>query len=324
MIKSNVRVHSIFRPILAAITSLFAAGAVVQPAAAVVISQTTQQMPSLATFNGKLYLAWAGTDSAHHLNVAASTNGTTFGAPSVSSNWAASDTGPAITAFNGKLYIVWAGGGNNLNIASSSDGVNFGNQSFVSTLTSTCTPALAASATTLYLAYCINLENVLVTSSTDGTTWTTPVSPPGDASHYSPAIAVFGNEVVFAFTTPPNINGAGATVVYSAPATSPLPISTGWTYNTALGSSSGTCCGSAGLAPLNSSLYMGLFNSAEVPFVYNFETSSNGLLAVVSDQTIPGTVNSATNPALAVFNGHLYFAFKGTDNPAHLNIVEVF
>jgi len=40
--------------------SLFTAAAVVQPAAAVMIPQTTRQMPSLITFKGKLFLAWYG------------------------------------------------------------------------------------------------------------------------------------------------------------------------------------------------------------------------------------------------------------------------
>lgn len=117
MIKSNVRSHSSFRPIFAAIVLLFAAGAIVQPAAAVVIQETTIAMPSLATFEGNLYLAWAGTDGNTSLNVAAF-NGTTFGSPVVfGSNSSLSNTGPAITPFNGLMYMVWVGSGNNLNIA---------------------------------------------------------------------------------------------------------------------------------------------------------------------------------------------------------------
>jgi hypothetical protein len=216
-----------------------------------------------------------------------------------------------------------------LNIASSSDGVTFSSPSFVSTITSSCTPALTASATTLYLAYCIDLENVLITSSTDGVTWTTPVFPPGDGSKSSPAIAVFGSQLEFAFTTPPNVNGAGATVIYSAPTTSPLPISVGWTYNTAIGASTGACCGGPGLTPLGSSLYLGIFTTSQspivpVPFVDTLQTGSNGLLSIVGGVQIPGTVTSNTNPAVAAFNGHIFFAWKGTDNPAHLNIVEAF
>jgi hypothetical protein len=322
MIKSNVRSHSIFRPIFAAIGLLFAAGAVVQPAAAVVLSQTTQQMPSLATFNNQLYLAWAGTDSAHHLNVAASSNGTTFGAPSVSANWAASDTGPAITAFNNRLYIVWAQSGNQLNIASSGDGVNFSSPSFVSTFTSSCSPALTASATVLYLAWCpgpVGGSTVVVSTSTDGLTWSAFTQPNQIGTASTPALAVYNSELVLAFTALPSFS---ATLVYSAPATSSLPPVGSWTGNQGA-TIGGNSNGGPGLAALNGSLYMGKFNPSEIPFVYTLQTGSSGLLTLITDQTIPGTVTSATNPAVAAFNGHIFFAWKGTDNPAHLNIVEV-
>jgi hypothetical protein len=320
MIKSNVRSHSTFRTIFAAITLLFAAGAVVQPAAATVIPETTQQMPSLAAFNAELYLAWPGTDSNHSLNVATSSDGATFGSPVVFGSYSAlSDTGLAITAFNGLLYMVWVGSGNDLNIAYSSDGLHFGNQTIVSNFTSTCTPAMTATATTLYLAWCSD-SIVLVSASTDGSTWSTPVNPDADTTGYSPALAVYGSELVVAFTSPGVVLG-GATIVYSAPATNSLPTVGNWTANPNAGVG-GDGYGGPGLAALNGSLYMGLFNPAG--YVITEQTDSSGLIADLGDERVPGTVNSATNPSLAALNGHLYFAWKGTDNPAHLNIVEIF
>lgn len=323
MIKLNVRAHSILRRILAAMTLVFATGAVVQPAAAVVIPQTTQQQPSLATFNGKLYIAWPGSNNLQ-LNVASSADGTTFGAPAVIPNrFAASDTGPAIIEFLNQLYIVWAGVGNDLRIASSSDGVNFGNPSNVSNFTSSCSPALAATSTTLFVAYCINLNTILVTSSTDGVNWTFPSSPSGFVSPWSPALTIVGNQLVLSFTTPQVGSVPGSTLLWTAPASGTTSLV--WTQWTGpVSGFSGSCCGGPGLATINSSLAGVQFIPPNgTAYEFNYELS-NGQLDFESSEMLSGAVISQAGPALASFNGHLYLAWKGTDNPAHLNIVEVF
>jgi hypothetical protein len=310
MIKSNVRSHSTFRPIFAAIASLFAVGAVVQPAAAVVIPQTTQQMPSLAAFNGSLYLAWAGTDSSHHLNIASSTNGTTFGTPTVLSNTAASDTGPAIAVFNNLLYIGWQGGDGVLNVISSSDGVNFGSQQELSSYVSTCSPALAATSTVIYLAYCSG-GVVEIISSVDGVNWSSPTNTQNDVTAASPALAISGSDLVLAYYN----NFLGQTLIWSVPATSSLPgPNDGWANIVVAGGGGG----GPGLASYNGLLYLGLSGSSSDVFTYQ----AGGQF--VSNDDLGTSVDSATNPALAFLGSHLFYAWKGTDNPAHLNIVEVF
>jgi hypothetical protein len=319
MIKSNVRSHSTFRSFFAAIVLLFVAGVVVQPAVAVVIPETTAQLPSLAAADGELFIAWAGTDSNNSLNVAASSNGTTFGAPvGYGSNSSLSDTGPAITAFSG-LYMVWVGSGNNLNSAFSvytSAGLHFQDQRLVG-YTSTCSPALTETSTVLYLAYCSG-GIIQIVSSVDGVNWSTPTYPPIATTNGTPALAIYGSDLVVASYD----QNANEVIIYTAPATLTLPTpgSSGWTQNTEVAG----VVGGPGLASYNGSLYLGVFNTSDVGYVYTLQTGSNGLIGVVSEETVPGTVTSATNPALAVFDSHLYFAWKGTDNPAHLNIVEVF
>jgi hypothetical protein len=80
----------------------------------------------------------------------------------------------------------------------------------------------------------------------------------------------------------------GATIVFSAPATSSLRSVWNWTANpdAAVG---GDGYGGPGLAALNGSLYMGLFDPTG--YVYTEQTDRSGLIAVVSDALIPGTVN---------------------------------
>ena len=48
-------------------------------ASVVTLPQTSSFAPAVAAFNGKLYIAWTGTDPGHHLNIESSSNGVTFG-----------------------------------------------------------------------------------------------------------------------------------------------------------------------------------------------------------------------------------------------------
>jgi hypothetical protein len=216
------------------------------------------------------------------------------------------------------LYIGWQGGDGVLNVISSSDGVNFGNQQELSSYVSTCSPALAASSTVIYIAYCSG-GNVEVISSTNGVNWSSPVAPPYSGTINTPALAVYGSELVIAFVSNDYIvSGSVSTLLYSTPATSALG---DWTLNWANEANSD---GGPALAPISEYLYMGEFDTIAYPAVSSFQTNSSGLIADTGSEPVPGTVTSLTNPAMAAFNGHLFFAWKGTDNPAHLNIAEVF
>lgn len=237
-------------------------------------------MPSLAAFNGKLYLAWAGTDSAHHLNVAASSDGTTFGTPTVLNNTAASDTGPAITVFNGLLYIAWQGGDGALNVISSSDGVNFGNQLLVSNYTSSCTPAIAATSGILYVAYCFSTNDGSgfdVASSVDGVNWSASGTvPPGEFTYYTPALAVYDGDLVSAYTFPGSVNTDYDSVIPLAttPATTLGELRVGTSVE---GLAFGVNVdGGPAFATLNGLLYMAWFTSTEAPALVALQTSSTG------------------------------------------------
>ena len=82
----------------------------------IISSETSPKSPSIASLNGRLYLAWKG-DGNDNLNVMYSTdNGATFGHKYTSPE--TSPQAPGLCAHNGQLYITWKGDGNDfLNVA---------------------------------------------------------------------------------------------------------------------------------------------------------------------------------------------------------------
>jgi hypothetical protein len=84
--------------------------------------------PALADFNGRLFVAWTGTDGAGHLNVMSSADGLTWDQNRKQTLGETSVAGPALVAFDNKLFIGWTGtdGDRTPNVAYSSDGRTFG------------------------------------------------------------------------------------------------------------------------------------------------------------------------------------------------------
>lgn len=93
--------------------------------------QNSDWGPALASFNGRLYLAWTGTDSGHTLNVASSTDGVHFGSPALPfrGDGRNSDSAPALAAGGTpeKLFLAWTGTDtqHHINVAASTDGASF-------------------------------------------------------------------------------------------------------------------------------------------------------------------------------------------------------
>ncbi|MFC4456568.1 hypothetical protein [Deinococcus sonorensis] len=83
--------------------------------AKIVLGDTSEASPALASHNGRLFLAWKGSGN-DNLNLSYSDNGATFHGdmtfPDTSSH------GPALTSHGGRLFLAWKGSGNeNLNVA---------------------------------------------------------------------------------------------------------------------------------------------------------------------------------------------------------------
>jgi hypothetical protein len=156
---------------------------------------TSPATPSLASFNGLLYIAWNGTDSAHRLNVMSSTdNGLTFGNKYTSGE--TSPVAPALAVHNGNLYITWRGTNNQkLNVAVvNTQGSSITGFSQKVTLgdTSPSTPSLASLNGRLYIAWngTDSAHRLNVMSSTDnGLTFGNKYTY-GDTSPVAPALAV--------------------------------------------------------------------------------------------------------------------------------------
>jgi hypothetical protein len=85
----------------------------------------TNSGAALATFDGRLYLAWTGYESPHLINIESSSNGVDFGNKVTLAEGAYGF--PALAASGGRLYVAWTGldKDHHLNLASSSDGVNW-------------------------------------------------------------------------------------------------------------------------------------------------------------------------------------------------------
>jgi hypothetical protein len=101
----------------------------------VILGDTSNSPPAITSFNGFERIAWAGTDSGHHLNVAI---------PNVSKVVLPESSyfAPAMAVFNGRLYLAWTGTDGRLNIESSADGVHFGGKVTLGD-TSSAAPALS-------------------------------------------------------------------------------------------------------------------------------------------------------------------------------------
>jgi hypothetical protein len=163
--------------------------------------------PAMALFNNQLYIAFQANDSSHTLFLTRSSDGmtwpTAYPIPNVQIG-----SDPAMTVFNGLLYVAFRANdpSNDVWIASSSDGVNFTSQMIGQTMAWGSSPALAVvaynDANYLYYIYEANdsSHEMLVTTSTDGSTWQSPALYPNtNMGATGPAATGFGNAVSVGF-----------------------------------------------------------------------------------------------------------------------------
>lgn len=137
-----------------------------------ILSDTSITSPSFCTFNNRGFIAWAGTDSQHRLNVMATdTLRVWFGKVTMGDT---SESGPALAVFNNRLFIAWRGVGNNrLNVMSSADGVNWTNKVTLNE-TTFHRPALGVLDNRLVLGWTgtDSARRLNIIQSGNGTTWT--------------------------------------------------------------------------------------------------------------------------------------------------------
>jgi hypothetical protein len=78
------------------------------------VLQTTSARPSVAAYDGRLYVAWRGTDSGGHLNLISSADGVNFGTVTTFPDTIGGLTSPffSVMTFQGqtqRLYVSWRG-----------------------------------------------------------------------------------------------------------------------------------------------------------------------------------------------------------------------
>jgi len=322
MTRGNGRAHLLILGLVVATLGIFQAAQAAGPLTT--LSQTSVQGPALAIFNGRLYMAWTGTDNPNHLNVAYTTDGVNFTAPVViPNNSSVNYAGPGLTAFNGKLYLSWTGGSALVNYISSSDGVTWGNKVVTTWKTVRGTTLTVNSAgTVMYLGFSGLTSPYLIQvyNTSDGVNWGPYVTEnyQGQGSTFSPAILgvpTGGVEVGFAsLPTSGSFNPCpwncivlnGATLV-------PGPLSPGVSAPGTTGTAG------PGLGYFNSVLQIawnGGFSGAQgtTPHIFIASLTTYPMPYFNTNQACIG------NPALVTYGGHLYMAWTGSDSGQHLNI----
>jgi len=148
--------------------------------------------PALAVFNGRAYMAWAGTNG--QLNVVSTADGIHIEKVTLADT---SRAGPTLAAFNGRLYLGWTGLDGRLNVESSANGMTFGNKvtlnetSFIRSGNQfvELAPALASFGGRLYIAWTGTDSHLNVESSSNGMVFSNKVTL-GETSQAAPALTV--------------------------------------------------------------------------------------------------------------------------------------
>jgi hypothetical protein len=321
MTRHNGRARLLILGLVAATLGIFQAAQAAGPLTT--LSQTSVQGAALAVFNGRLYMAWTGTDNPNHLNVAYTTDGVNFTAPVVIPNnssvaWA----GPGLTVFNGKLYLSWTGGSSFVNYISSSDGVTWSNKVLTAWKAQASTALTVNSAgTVMYLAFAdLSSQHLTqVYNTSDGVNWGPFATEnyQGRGSPFSPAIlgTPSGLDVGFAsFPTSGSFNPCPWNcIVLNGVELVPGPLNPG----TSAPGTTGTA--GPGLGYFNSVLYIawnGAFSGAQGTTPHIWIASSTTYPMPYFD-TLQACIG---NPALISYSGHLYMVWTGSDSGQHLNI----
>lgn len=296
---------------------------------AVVLSYESIDTPSFAVFNGKLYMAYTGTDSNQRLNYASTADGVNWSQVTDNNNRAGG--GPAIAVFNGVLYSAFPGINDHaINIYSSTNGTTWGNQyvaSYNGTYTTPWRPALAPGGGRLWLAWqgSDNQLHVAASYTAASGNWVSgPTTPSVTVTEggfswtsdeaYPPTLATqdlsYNPYLVYTWSVghsdAPNTLEINLRTVNDGTPTAPT-CRTGTTGQGLQG----------GLGYLPGETLMAYTSSGSVMVDVNGGACGGG-------STFGPFGTSGVTPAIVGFNGHAYVAWTGTDGAKHINFEEVF
>lgn len=304
----------------------------ITPGQQAALGQFSRVGPAVTSYNGTIYLAWAGTsgpsDGEALLNIATSTDGINFSAavnPLSSTDWSLSNSAPGIAVLNGNIYYAWTGGSNHINIAyaaagSSLSGAFTSHKSLVNvggvTQQALGSVALTASNGLLYLAWTGigGSDQLNIATSPDGVNWSKTTY--GYTSAYSPGLASLSTGNVYMGWTSNNIcwyiNVSAGTGPWTCSGT--LPNGGGvYTYSPVTGTTG------PGLALINSGALACAF--AALPYTSGnalfFNDISAGFNTPVSYEVTPTPTSSDAvngNPAVLVSGSTTFVYFtNGSD-----------
>lgn len=259
--------------------------------------------PAIATFNGRLYMAWIGTDANHRINLMSSTDGLNFNNHVVLAD--NSNHAPALVAFNGALYLAWTGTDSRqtLTIMSSADGINFGNKVALGN-SSIQGPALATLNGLLYIAWTGTDSNhsLNVMSSANGVNFGNQVSF-RDNSTQGPALTAFNGSLYLAWTGTDRNHSLN--IMSSANGIN-------FGNKAAFADNSNN---SPALAALNGVLHLS-WTGTDASGTINDMSSTNG---INFGSKVAFSQFSIAGPSTSTFNNSLSFSWTGTDSNHSLN-----
>ena len=169
---------------------------------------------ALASFNGRLYMAWIDPHAHNELTIASTTDGVIFSTGTHPFGSGNSNSAPALAVFNGKLWMAWTGTDSNstLNLASSTNGTTFTQETKpLGNNNSPDGPALAVFNNKLYYGWkgTDSKHTLNLASSSTGLTFSAATQPGGGTytSVNAPALAVWKGQLYLVWTSDnPNHN----------------------------------------------------------------------------------------------------------------------
>ncbi len=261
--------------------------------------------PTLATFNGSLYLAFQGYNASNDLYVTSSASGYNFPSATRYTNLV-SGGAPAMATFNNKLYLAFQGynAGNALFVTSSATGSNFPTATGYGNILMGSAPALAVFNSQLYMAFQANDSGhtLHITASPDGASWPTAWQVANVAIGSAPAMAAFNGKLYVAFRANDSSNN-----VWIASSSDGVNFSSQLLTGQAMGGNS-----SPALVVSNGVLY----------YIYGANDSANELLVTATTDgstwqgpaVYTGVQLGASGPGAAAFGSGVSVGFQSNDS----------
>jgi hypothetical protein len=281
-------------------------------------SQEFGTSPSMAVFNGKIYIAYQSNYSDHTTWITSSSDGVNFSSPQHYTNFLSkSATGPTIIAWNGWLWLAYTGVDRFVYLASSSDGIDFSG-AYAMFEPADSSPTLAVFNNLLW----ITVEENGSGSATNMVTFTTAnggsavevnycgtAGPNGEQPQTGAAIGltVFNNRLYFAFQAQGN-----------------------WSHELLVCSTDGIHNGTSNVYPnleVGSGISATAYNGA-LYLAYKVLSGNNNLTIA---ETTNGTTFSTNvysnikingrqqiNPSTAVFGSYYYLTYASNDGDHHM------